>query len=167
MIKIYTDGSSKGNPGKGGFGVVVFNNDTLVKHKSYYFDNVTNNQMELQAIVCALKIINEFYNKEVCEIYCDSSYCVNICNNWIKGWAQNNWTRGKGEEIKNLDTIKELYSYLNVEFPNFIIKKCGGHSGDPGNELADALATNNQAKFAEFLKKVDKEYIYDSYIDFL
>lgn len=167
MIKIYTDGSSKGNPGKGGFGVAIFRDDVLIKHKGCYFDNVTNNQMELQAILYALKTINKLYSTEICEIYCDSAYCVNICNSWIKGWAQNNWTRGKGEEIKNLDIIKEIYAYLNVEFPNFVIKKCGGHSGNLGNELADALATNNQAKFAEFLKRVERNIENDFLIDFL
>lgn len=123
--------------------------------------------MELEAILYALqKTQNEFKN-ENCEIYCDSAYCVNICNGWIKTWAANNWTRGKGEEIKNLDIIKKIYNYIKIDFPNYIIKKCDGHSGDSGNEIADALATNNEAKFAKFLEKVNRDILVCSFIDFI
>ena len=122
--------------------------------------------MELQAILYALQKTQNDFKNENCEIYCDSAYCVNICNNWIKTWAANNWTRGKGEEIKNLDIIKNIYNYINIDFPNYIIKKCDGHSGDSGNEIADALATNNEAKLVKIFQENDLEYAYKVLFDF-
>ena len=118
--------------------------------------------MELEAILVALNSIQLWYKQEECIIYSDSAYCVNICNQWIQNWAKNNWVRGKNEEIKNLDIIQEIYKYINVDFPNFIIKKCAGHSNIIGNELADALASDNQAKFKTILKEnniKDKYYL--------
>ena len=114
--------------------------------------------MELEAILFALKLTQSDKSKQF-TIYCDSAYCVNICNEWIKGWAKNGWTRGKNEEIKNLDLIKEIYQYINIDFPNYIIEKCQGHYGNIGNELADALATNNQTKFAKILKENNIDYL--------
>lgn len=120
--------------------------------------------MELEAILVALNSIQLWYKQEECIIYSDSAYCVNICNQWIYNWAKNNWVRGKNEEIKNLDIIQEIYKYINVDFPNFIIKKCAGHSNIIGNELADALASDNQAKFKMILKENNIKDKYDLFI---
>lgn len=107
--------------------------------------------MELKAILVALNYIQLWYKQEECIIYSDSAYCVNICNQWIQNWAKNNWVRGKNEEIKNLDIIQEIYKYINVDFPNFIIKKCAGHSNIIGNELADALAKMDNKKLQNLI----------------
>lgn len=160
MIKIYTDGSSRGNPGLGGYGIAVFTSDNNLQlaFSKQYDDEVTNNQMELEAILYALKLTQDRYKEEECIIYCDSSYCVNICNEWIFTWAKQGWIRGKNQEIKNLDLIKKIYKYVKLDFPNFVIQKCHGHAGDFGNEIADALAAHNSKKFVEILRKNNISY---------
>ena len=147
--------------GDGGYAVVILLNDTIEYSYSRQLANVTNNQMELQAILHAFKHIISKNLEEDFIIYCDSAYCVNICNDWIFTWAKNNWINSKKEEIKNIDLIKELYSYLKIDFPNFKIEKIPGHSDILGNELADALCSNNEAKFARIKKENNIRDKYD------
>ena len=164
MIEIYTDGSSRGNPGKGGLGIVILKNNEIIYSYSEQFDNVTNNQMELKAIIYAFEKIINVNKNENFTVYSDSSYCVNMCNDWIHTWAKNDWINSKKEEVKNLELVKTLYNYLKVDFPNFNIQKCHGHSGDIGNELADALASNNEAKFAKIKSENNIKDKYDIFI---
>ena len=147
--------------GDGGYAVVILLNDTIEYSYSKQLINVTNNQMELQAILHAFKYIISKNPEEDFIIYCDSAYCVNICNDWIFTWAKNNWINSKKEEIKNIDLIKELYSYLKIDFPNFRIEKIPGHSNIIGNELADALCSNNEAKFVKIKKENNIRDKYD------
>ena len=147
--------------GDGGYAVVILLNNIIEYSYSKQLANVTNNQMELQAILHAFKHIISKNPEEDFIIYCDSAYCVNICNDWIFTWAKNNWINSKKEEVKNIDLIKELYSYLKVDFPNFRIKKIPGHSDILGNELADALCSNNEAKFAKIKKENNIRDKYD------
>ena len=147
--------------GDGGYAVVILLNNTIEYSYSKQLANVTNNQMELQAILHAFKHIISKNPEEDFVIYCDSAYCVNICNDWIFTWAKNNWINSKKEEVKNIDLIKELYSYLKVDFPNFRIEKIPGHSDILGNELADALCSNNEAKFAKIKKENNIRDTYD------
>lgn len=147
--------------GDGGYAVVILLNNTIEYSYSKQLANVTNNQMELQAILHAFKHIISKNPEEDFVIYCDSAYCVNICNDWIFTWAKNNWINSKKEEVKNIDLIKELYSYLKVDFPNFRIEKIPGHSDILGNELADALCSNNEAKFAKIKKENNIRDKYD------
>ena len=147
--------------GDGGYAVVILLNNTIEYSYSMQLANVTNNQMELQAILHAFKHIISKNPEEDFVIYCDSAYCVNICNDWIFTWAKNNWINSKKEEIKNINLIKELYSYLKIDFPNFKIEKIPGHSNILGNELADALCSNNEAKFAKIKKENNIKDKYD------
>jgi len=156
MIEIYTDGSSKGNPGYGGYGVAV-----PALHYCYSEiseQETTNNREELKAIIHACQYIKK-YPEEIFTIYSDSAYCVNLCNDWIFTWARNGWKRYQTpirpnrDKIKNLDLIKVLYKYLSVDFPNFQIIKCPGHKNIIGNEIADALATGNTIKFNKLCEK--------------
>lgn len=147
--------------GDGGYAVVILLNNTIEYSYSMQLANVTNNQMELQAILHAFKHIISKNPEEDFIIYCDSAYCVNICNDWIFTWAKNNWINSKKEEIKNIDLIKELYSYLKIDFPNFKIEKIPGHSNILGNELADALCSNNEAKFVKIKKENNIRDKYD------
>ena len=149
MIKIYTDGSSKGNPGLGGWAIVIFTDNQYITYKAGYESNVTNNRMELTAILTALKYaknIRLLDESEEIIIYSDSAYCVNAINIWIHNWVNNNWTRDKGKEIKNLDVFKDIYNLYYDGTDNISIKKVSGHSGILGNELADALCGNNKKK---------------------
>ena len=147
MIEIYTDGACSGNPGPGGFGVAVYKDGELIKTISKRTEDTTNNREELKAIITALELIPSFpttksFAAEQIKIYSDSSYCVNICNDWIYTWESNNWTRAKGKPIENLDLIKNLYEHLIKDYESFIvfIEKIPGHSGIEGNEMADKLA---------------------------
>ena len=155
-FQIYTDGSSHGNPGLGGWGLIVMNADTIVYAEHDACDYTTNNREELKGMLQALIYANEHPNHSFV-IYSDSAYCVNICTDWIYTWAKNNWQNSKKQTVENLDLIQELYSYLHADdaeewqICNFRIEKVAGHMGLLGNELADALATFNSKKYDELV----------------
>ena len=164
MIKhtFYVDGSSKGNPGPGGFGVIELDTCIRETYNSYvesyslnyeyaeYFDYVTNNQMELKAILHVLKLAAA-HPEEGYIIYSDSAYAVNSVNNWIYNWANNNWLNSKKVIVENVDLMQEIYKYINLD--NYLLKKVSGHDGELGNELADAAATGNSRKRDELIDK--------------
>lgn len=165
MIEIFTDGSSKGNPGPGGFGVVILKknikdeceNSNMVKTTLKYSyheacENTTNNREELKAILHAFELAQTKFKDETCLIYSDSAYCVNICNNWIYSWAKNGWKNSKKKTVENLDLVQNLYKYLTIDFFNCQVCKCNGHDGIIENELADALAIFNNHKFNKILE---------------
>lgn len=116
-IEIYTDGSCRKNPGPGGFGVICFNENKIIQVIKKQNSNITtNNREELKAILTAFKLSQTKYKNKICIIYSDSAYCVNICNDWIHAWARNGWKNSKKKEIENIDLIKELYNYINIDF---------------------------------------------------
>ena len=135
MIEIYTDGASSGNPGKGGYGIVmILKGTSYEKNFSEGFRLTTNNRMELLAVITALEKINKS-NQEV-EIYSDSKYVVDaITKNWIYGWEKK-----KFDKVKNSDLwIRFLKIYRKHKVTFHWIK---GHLGHSNNEKADKLATN-------------------------
>ena len=137
-ITIYTDGGCRGNPGIGGWGVWLKYGD---KEKKFYGNSklTTNNQMELTAIIEALKSLK--HNSIAIDLYTDSKYAINGINSWIDGWKKNNWKTAAKKPVKNQELWQELDS-LNQKFKiNWNWVK--GHSGNIGNEIADSLA--NQA----------------------
>ena len=87
MLYIYIDGSARNNGrdnSKGGFGIVIFDDDrNLIDAYCEYFDNVTNNQMELKAFLKTFELLNTKYKNQQATIYSDSSYCINILTSWI------------------------------------------------------------------------------------
>ena len=143
---IYTDGSCQKNPGPGGFGVVVLDNDeNLITTYQERENNTTNNREELKAILWAfLKYAEPKGDGEnALIVYSDSAYCINIFTNWIFNWKKNNWTRKGNKPIENLELIKDIDSAIEdakkkdikVEFI-----KVSGHSGNKWNEYVDKLA---------------------------
>ena len=142
-MKIYTDGSAHPNPGPGGFGVVVFDDeDNYLKSLSEQVQYTTNNEMELKAILFALKIFGAQANQDFIQpptVYTDSAYAYNIYTNWMYNWAKNDWLKADGKKPENLEIIKDYFN----ESKNKIIdlRKIAGHSNILGNELADKLAT--------------------------
>ena len=134
IIKIYTDGACRGNPGKGGWGALLVYKKSSKELYGFSADT-TNNIMELTAVIESLKSI-----KRKCPIIIttDSTYVKNGITNWIESWKKNNWKTTKKKPVKNkelwieLDTLCKLY---DIEW-----KWVKGHSGHPGNEVADALA---------------------------
>lgn len=144
MYIIYTDGSCKGNPGPGGFGVVVLegeNSNSCKAVRAYQetVDHTTNNREELKAILWALK---EYGKTDflIPIVYSDSSYCVNSLTLWIHTWKRNGWTRSRNLPIENLDLIQE-YDRLVRNGYKIDLRQCRGHVGDTWNEIADKLAT--------------------------
>ena len=136
---IYTDGSCQKNPGPGGFGVVVLDdNENLIRQYSERCENTTNNREELKAILWAFLKYGNKENQII--IYSDSAYCVNTLTNWMFSWEKNNWKKSDNKTPENLDLIKPFFKHLQNGF--FIdLRKVKGHAGNKWNELADQLAT--------------------------
>lgn len=167
MINIYTDGACSKNPGKGGFGIVVSeNNEIIYAYSDYCEDITTNNREELKAMLTGLRLATSEYKDKICTIYSDSAYCVNIFNLWIKGWARNNWMNTKNKTVENDDLIKEIYPFAEMDFPNFKICKVPGHAGILENELADALASKNSKKLAKIIEENNINPSYNDLLDF-
>jgi ribonuclease HI len=144
MIKIYTDGACKGNPGIGGWGALLVYNEQSIE----IFDGeleTTNNRMELKAVIEALNHATSM-NDDV-QIYTDSSYVQKGIQEWILNWKKNGWRSSNKKPVKNQDLWQELdtlNSSLKVEW--FWVK---GHAGHPGNERADFLANEGVKKIQQ------------------
>jgi ribonuclease HI len=134
MIKIYTDGSCLGNPGKGGWAAIIFINGKKIKIKGSK-KNTTNNQMELLAPIQALKKIP---TSKIIEIYTDSKYLKMGITEWINSWKKNSWKTSSKKKVKNIELWKELDNLVeNHKIKWFWIK---AHAGNLINEEVDLLA---------------------------
>lgn len=153
MIHIWTDGSSRGNPGPGGYGIVIINGNEVVYKYNKQEQKITNNQAEMKAVLHAFEIAENLYSNQNCIVHSDSAYVVNMCNNWIFTWAKNNWINSKNKRVENIDLVKSLYKYLSKDFFNCQVVKTTGHANVTENELADALATNNIIKFNKIIEE--------------
>lgn len=141
VLKIYTDGACKGNPGPGAWAFYATIDDVMVSYDCGFEENTTNNQMELTAIIEGLNwAISENYRQ--IELYTDSSYCCNGINVWLKNWKRNNWTKSDKTEIKNLDLWKTIDSIISNNFITFKIFQIKGHGGNKWNEAADSCAVS-------------------------
>lgn len=140
-VLIYTDGSSRGNPGPGGFGTVLEYTDTQgrlhVREYSEGYRQTTNNRMELLGVIIGLEALNRPCQVDV---YSDSQYVVNAFNQgWIQGWLQKNWKIGTKNPVKNIDLWKRLLTAMQPHEVHYNWIK--GHAGHPQNERCDTLAT--------------------------
>ena len=136
-VIIYTDGACSGNPGPGGWGVVLMYKENK-KEISGGKKDTTNNIMELTAVIEGLKLLK--YPCEV-DLYSDSAYVVNAFKQgWIYNWMKNNWKTSGKEPVKNQELWKELYSLTKTHKVNFI--KVKGHSYNEYNNRCDELARN-------------------------
>jgi ribonuclease HI len=167
MKIFYCDGSTRGKNQKGadnigGWGTVCFSGLDEDNLELEFFDCetnecTTNNREELKALINCLSDIILHYADEKCIIYSDSAYVVNMCNSWIDGWAANDWKNSKKQTVENLDLIQQIYNYLIMFFVRPDIRKCDGHQGNLGNEMADALATANYRRFIGFCESAGYE----------
>lgn len=133
-VTIYTDGACKGNPGVGGWGAVLESG----AHKKELFggeQETTNNRMELMAVIKALSAL-----KRPCEIklHTDSQYVLKGITEWISGWKARGWRTASKEPVKNVDLWQALDAACQTHRIEWIWVR--GHTGNPGNELADQLA---------------------------
>ena len=131
MISIYTDGSSRGNPGPGGYGVVLLKGHHR-KELSEGFRLTTNNRMELLSVIVALEALKN--DSEHVTIYSDSKYVVDsVEKGWIWGWEKKNFVKKANPDLW------KRYIPLHKKFkPKFVWVK--GHAGHPENERCDVLA---------------------------
>ena len=145
---IYTDGSAHPNPGPGGFGVIVLDNDEKIQYiynKQFKKEKVTNNQMELKAILYVflnygININTNEFTNNIPIVYSDSNYCVQTFNSWMFSWANNGWIKSDKKTPENLDLIKAYYNWYQKGY-RIDLRKVKGHNGVKWNELADLLAT--------------------------
>jgi len=134
-VTIYTDGACLGNPGPGGYGVVLLYKGRR-KELSGGYRETTNNRMEIMAAIVGLKAL-----KEKCEatLYSDSEYLVKaMTEGWVERWRKNNWRRNRKEKALNPDLweqLLQLYEYHQVEF-----KWVKGHAKSAENNRCDELA---------------------------
>lgn len=156
-ITFYTDGASRGNPGRGGWGVYI----EVIKDKLYTTNlsgeekETTNNKMELTAAIEALKYTKKNLSKILKNneikiiIRLDSKYVKNGITEWIKSWEKNNWKGSNKKPVANLELWQELLSLKNFindklvkdKFSEIKWEYVEGHAGIHGNEMADKLAT--------------------------
>jgi len=134
MINIYTDGACSGNPGIGGWGVVILDNGEEI-HLNGGDYNTTNNKMEL---IAAIKALEYFEQRKDLIIYTDSKYVKDGIESWIINWKQNGWKTSTKKPVKN----KEMWIALDdlIKKHNINWKWVRGHAGDKYNEKADYLA---------------------------
>jgi len=132
---MYTDGACSGNPGPGGYGVVLLHNNHR-KELSGADPQTTNNRMEMLAAIIGLEALNQSCKVD---IYSDSKYLVEaIQKGWAIRWKQNNWMRNKKDPALNPDLWERLLNLLSKHQVNFHWVK--GHAGNPENERCDVLA---------------------------
>lgn len=140
-VDLYSDGSSRGNPGPGGYGTVLHYTDSAgqlhVLELSQGYERTTNNRMELMGVIAGLERL-----RHPCDVtvVSDSQYVVNAFQkNWVRGWIAKGWKTAKKEPVKNVDLWKRLLVAMEPHRVSF--KWVHGHRGHPENERCDQLAT--------------------------
>ena len=142
-VEIYTDGACRGNPGPGGWGVLM---RAGKKEKTLYGGEpgTTNNRMELTAAIRALQALNRSCS---IALYTDSEYLRKGITEWMDNWKRKGWRNSKRQPVKNSDlwqTLDELTQEHDIDW--YWVK---GHSGHPENERADALANQGIDELAK------------------
>lgn len=142
-VVAYTDGSSRGNPGPGGYGAVLLYHDPAgnlhTKTFSQGFRRTTNNRMELLGAIVALEALQRPCQVE---LHSDSQYLVNAINKrWVYGWIKRGWKTANKQPVKNPDLWKRLLAAMRPHEVEFVWVK--GHAGHEYNELCDTLATES------------------------
>lgn len=135
-IEIYTDGACSGNPGKGGWGAILMYKEHK-KEISGFKVETTNNQMEITAVIEALKILKK---PSQVVVYSDSKYVIDGITKWIFSWQKNNWKGTNKKPIKNVELWQDLQKEVLKHEINWVWVK--GHDGNKYNEIADELARN-------------------------
>jgi ribonuclease HI len=141
QVVAWTDGACSGNPGPGGWGVLLRYGEAE-KVLCGGAAQTTNNRMELQAAIEALNFLTRPCSVTV---YTDSSYVCTGITQWIKGWKAKNWRTAAGTDVKNVDLWQQLDAAAQRHKATFCLVK--GHAGIEGNERADRLAAEGMAPF--------------------
>ncbi|MBU2871069.1 viroplasmin family protein [Colwellia sp. E2M01] len=163
-IEIYCDGACSPNPGKSGTGLAVYEHGKVTSlYYGLYLANGTNNTAELNGLLSSFQIAQHFIERNktagtdysIC-ILSDSKYSIDCITKWAKGWQAKGWTRGKGEEVKNLALVQQCYALYKTIQSKITIRHVKGHANIEGNELADRMAVlarkqqqENMTRYAE------------------
>ena len=141
MITIHTDGASRGNPGPGGWGGVIVNEDWVIEMGGSD-PHTTNNKMELTACIRSLEftIFNSQFSNKPIQIYTDSEYVMKGITEWIHRWQRKGWKTANRKPVLNQDLWQKLIEL--TEGKNIEWKYVAGHAGIPLNERADEIATS-------------------------
>ena len=155
VVKLFSDGSSRGNPGPGGYGTILQYTDPKGKfyerEYSCGYENTTNNRMELMGVITGLEALKKGVRVEV---YTDSKYVSDAFNkNWIQGWLRNNFRRNTKNPVKNVDLWERLLKASEGKEVNYNWIK--GHAGHPENERCDSMAVD--AALSDNLEKDEWE----------
>ena len=141
-VEIYTDGACKGNPGPGGWGVVL--KSGAAERELFGGElGTTNNRMEMTAVIEALSAL-----KRPCRVtlYLDSEYVRKGITEWIHGWKARGWKTAAKQPVKNVELWQKLDALVTSSGHQIEWRWVKGHAGDPGNERADALANRGVEK---------------------
>ena len=141
-VEIYTDGACKGNPGPGGWGVVL--KSGAAERELFGGElGTTNNRMEMMAVIEALSAL-----KRPCRVtlYLDSEYVRKGITEWIHGWKARGWKTAAKQPVKNVELWQKLDALVTSSGHQIEWRWVKGHAGDPGNERADALANRGVEK---------------------
>ncbi len=166
-ITIFTDGSSRGNPGPGGYGYIAIyphaSGVMRVEEGGGQEDHTTNNRMEMMAVIKALEGFDVYYDKAQMDekkftIMLDSSYVLNGATKWVYGWQKNGWKTATKQEVMNADLWQQLIGVMKGKHIEWKLLK--GHSGIAGNERCDEIATG---KGGELYKGPLSEYHFDPF----
>ena len=152
-LVIYTDGACSGNPGPGGWGVVMFHGNRQKELKGGELQT-TNNRMEMQAVIEALRAIKPSYRGKTV-LFSDATYVLKGLQEWLPGWKQRGWKTAAKKPVKNADLWQELDALSNAREIDWRWIK--GHSGDFGNERADELAREGIPERKKIRKSVRKK----------
>lgn len=134
-VDIYTDGACKGNPGPGGYGIVLVYK-SIQKKMSRGFFSTTNNRMELLAAITALEALNESCSVT---LYSDSKYLIDgMTKGWAKGWKAKGWIKSDKKKALNTDLWDRMLTLDSIHDVTYVWVK--GHNGHEFNEICDSLA---------------------------
>lgn len=139
---IFSDGSSRGNPGRGGWGAIIYFNEEGKDKVVELGDRegmTTNNRMELTAVLESVRFAESIGKKDIV-LHTDSSYVVNSLSKWIWGWEKNDWQTKEGKGVLNRDIFECFFELLPLVRIKFKLIK--GHSGIKENERCDQIATS-------------------------
>lgn len=153
-ISIYTDGSSRGNPGPGGYGAVIGFDAGILADHDYVYEigghdaHTTNNRMELMGVIASLRAVHEEVKKAgrnvtvVVTVHTDSAYVLGGIGSWVAGWEKNGWKTANKKPVLNQELWQPLMVLVRSFGKNLHTKKVAGHSGVLLNERADVIATS-------------------------
>ncbi len=140
-VMIYTDGASRGNPGKGGWAAILMTEKEVIELAGRQ-DDATNNQMELEGVIQALSVVIKKYKGENIVLHSDSAYVLGGLNSWLDGWVRNNWITSTKKPVENKPQWQKLLKLRDELGRRLHLVKVAGHSGHEFNDRCDELAVS-------------------------